>query len=84
MLYLLNLDTLLQGRDNIFLCQFVNRHDIVQNHILCKKIALFLFLIFQEDIQDFKEKTKENKREKKKVSSIFYQFFEVIKNRHFC
>ena len=66
MLYLLNLDTLLQGRDNMLLCQFVNRHDIVQNHILCKKIALFLFLIFQEDIQDFKEKTKEKKRQEKK------------------
>ena len=66
MLYLLNLDTLLQGRDNIVLCQFVNRHDIVQNHILYKKIALFLFLIFREDIQDFKEKKKREKGGRKK------------------
>jgi hypothetical protein len=69
MLYLLNLDTLLQGRDGILLCQFVNRHDIVRNRILCKKIALFLFLKFQEDNQDFKKKKKKREKEKK-VSSI--------------
>ena len=62
MLYLLNLDILLQGRDDIFLCQFVNRHDIARNRILCKKIALFLFQKFQEDNQDSKKKTELGKK----------------------